>query len=54
MNKQLNCTLETRMSSKTNKPYQCIVIKLTDTYEKLVFLTSAELALLAQNDNFIG
>lgn len=37
--------LETR-TSKAGKPYKAIVIKLTDNYEKLVFLTKAEEELL--------
>lgn len=41
----LNCQLVTR-TSKEGKPYDVIVIKLTDTYEKLVFLDSAEKELL--------
>ena len=43
--KRLNATLETRVS-KTGNPYDVIVIKLTDKYEKLVFLDKAELELL--------
>lgn len=39
---ELRATLETRVSKKSGKPYQCIVIKITDTYEKLVFLDTAE------------
>lgn len=38
-------TIETR-KSKQGKEYQVLVIKLTDTYEKLVFLSNAELELL--------
>lgn len=41
----VKATLETRKSSKGND-YECIVIKLTDDYEKVVFLDKAELALL--------
>lgn len=43
MNKsiQLQCSLETRLN-KDNKPYEVIVIKLTNNYEKLVFLDNAE------------
>lgn len=37
----LKCALTTRLN-KAGKPYECIVIKLTDTYEKLVFLEEAE------------
>ena len=41
----LNCQLVTR-TSKEGKRYDVIVIKLTDTYEKLVFIDSAEKELL--------
>ena len=37
------------IKQKTGKPYQCIVIKLTDTYEKIVFLDSAEIELIKMN-----
>lgn len=43
--KTITGTLETRVS-KTGREYQVLVIKLTPTYEKLVFLTNAELELL--------
>lgn len=42
---ELKCTLETK-TSKSGRDYQCVVIKLTDDYEKTVFLDQAELALL--------
>lgn len=42
---QVNGKIETR-TSKQGKEYRVLVIKLTDTYEKLVFLTNAELELL--------
>lgn len=45
------CVLETRVSSKTGNSYKCLVIKLTDNYEKFVFLTNAEIALLEKNNN---
>lgn len=41
----IKCTLETRQS-KIGKDYQVLVIKLTDTYEKLVFLEKSEIELL--------
>lgn len=47
MNKNVQCSLETRVSKK-GSTYQVLVIKLTDTYEKLVFLDNAELELLKQ------
>ena len=37
----LKCSLTTKLN-KEGKPYEVIVIKLTDTYEKLVFLDPAE------------
>lgn len=37
-------------TSKSGKPYKAIVVKLTDNYEKLVFLTKAEEELLRLND----
>lgn len=43
--KDVKATLETR-TSKSGNPYDVIVIKLTDTYEKLVFLDKSELELL--------
>lgn len=43
--KIIPCSLETRESKKGNE-YQCLVIKLTPNYEKVVFLESAELELL--------
>lgn len=50
----IRCALETRTSKKGNE-YQVLVIKLTDTYEKLVFLEPSEIELLKlnqKNDNF--
>lgn len=43
--KTLSCTLETR-ESKKGTTYQCLVIKLTAGYEKIVFLEPAEQELL--------
>lgn len=43
---EVRATLETRVSKKSGKTYQCIVLKLTDTYEKIVFLDSAEVELI--------
>lgn len=42
---KINATLEERISKK-GSPYQVVVLKLTDTYEKLVFLETAEQELL--------
>lgn len=46
---EVRATLETRVSKKSGKPYQCLVIKLTDTYEKIVFLDNAEVELIKIN-----
>lgn len=46
---EVRATLETRVSKKSGKPYQCIVIKFTDTYEKIVFLDNAEVELIKMN-----
>lgn len=42
---EVHAVLEER-TSKAGKPYKCLVIYLTDNYEKLVFLTKAEEELL--------
>lgn len=46
---ELRATLETRVSKKSGRTYPCIVIKLTDTYEKVVFLEIAEVELIKMN-----
>lgn len=46
---EVRATLETRVSKKTGKTYQCLVIKLTGTYEKVVFLDNAEVELIKLN-----
>ena len=46
MNRTITATLESKVSEKTGKPYKVLVIKLTPTYDKLVFLERAELELL--------
>lgn len=48
--KDVKATLETRTSKKGNL-YECVVIKLTDNYEKVVFLENAELELLKMNNS---
>lgn len=45
MKQELKATLETRISKKGNE-YQVLVIKLTDTYEKRLFLEQSELELV--------
>ena len=44
--KRIDATLETRKSKQGND-YTVVVITLTPTYEKLVFLDKAELELLS-------
>lgn len=46
----VKATLETKQS-KAGNTYDVLVVKLTDTYEKLVFLEKAELELLRQSKN---
>ena len=41
---EVKATLEERTSKKGNK-YYCIVLKITDSLEKVVFLDQAELEL---------
>lgn len=41
----INARLETR-TSKAGNQYKVLVIKLTDTYEKLIFLDKSEIALI--------
>lgn len=48
MKQEYKATLETR-TGKAGNPYDVLVIKLTETYEKLVFLDKAELELLKIN-----
>ena len=49
----ITTTLETRVSKK-GSPYQVLVIRLTPTYEKLVFLDKAEQELLnLKRDTFL-
>lgn len=50
---RVDCVLETR-TSKKGSDYQVLVIRLTPTYEKLVFLDNAELELLkvSKTDDF--
>lgn len=48
--KEYKATLETRTSQKGNE-YQVLLVHLTDTYEKPVFLDKAELELLKLNND---
>lgn len=47
---EVKATLEDRVSKKGTL-YKVVVLKLTDTYEKLIFLDKAELELLALSEN---
>lgn len=51
----VKATLETK-TSKAGNSYKVIVLKLTDDYEKLVFLDKAEIALLEskKKDDFVN
>lgn len=42
----LQAKVEKRISDKTGKEYYVVVVKLTPTYEKSVFLDKAEVELL--------
>lgn len=44
----VKATLETK-TSKAGNSYKVVVLKLTDTYDKLVFLDKAEIELLEAN-----
>ncbi len=51
---EIKCTLEDKIS-KSGKPYSVLVIQLTDTLKKMVFLEPAELELLKmknENENY--
>lgn len=47
--KELKCTFEERISTKTGKSYKAIFIKLGNNYEKIVLLSAPEIALIEQN-----
>lgn len=44
--KRLEAYLETRVSQKKGTVYQVVVIKISPTYEKTVFLDNADLEIL--------
>lgn len=46
---KLDCVYEER-TSKEGKTYKAIIIKISDNYEKVVFLSVPEQALLEQNN----
>jgi len=45
----INATLETR-TNKEGKTYECVILKISDKSEKIVFLSPAELELLKLNN----
>lgn len=47
---EVKATLEERTSKKGNS-YKCLVVKLTPTYEKIIFLDKAEVELLNAKNN---
>lgn len=47
---EIKASLVEKESKKGNK-YKCVVLKLTDSYEKVVFLEPAELELLKAVDS---
>ena len=47
--KELKATLVKRTSKKGTE-YECVMLQLTPTYEKPVFLEQAELELIRMND----
>ena len=49
----VKATLETKIS-KSGKEYQVLMVKLTDTYSKPVFLEQAELELLKVNNSKVS
>ena len=46
MNKQVRCVLKEAISEKSGKPYKYLSIMLTDSLEKRVFLTQAEIEVI--------
>lgn len=47
---KLNASLETR-TNKEGKTYKCVVIKISQNSEKIVFLSPAEIELLELTQN---
>lgn len=43
---ELKAVLEERVSKKSGNTYKCVVVYLTDTLKKIVFLDDAEVELL--------
>lgn len=52
---KLDCTYEERTSTKDNsKKYKAIFIKISDNYEKVVFVSVPEQALIESNNKDQG
>lgn len=47
--KELKCTFEERVSTKTGKSYKALFIQLGSNYEKIVLLSAPEIALIENN-----
>lgn len=45
-NYNIVATYETRISKKTNEPYDCVVVNINGIIEKLVFLSRTEKKLI--------
>ena len=43
---KFEATLEERVAKKSGKTYKCVVVKLTDNLEKIIFLNNAEVELI--------
>ena len=43
---KLDCTYEERVSKTTNNPYKCLVVRLSDDYEKIILMSRPEQALI--------
>lgn len=43
---KLDCRVEERVSQKTGKKYYILIVNITDTYQKVIFLTRPEIELI--------
>lgn len=48
---KVDCTFEERYSEKQKKNYKALFIRISDDYEKVVFLSVPEQKLLESNSN---
>lgn len=46
---KIDCTFEERYSEKNKKDYKALFVKLSDDYEKIIFLSVPEQKLLESN-----